>query len=111
MWHQVVDHPESYREFTVTCMTTYAMTRGMREGWLDRDQFRRAVQRAWQAIKSRIGPDGRLVDVCTGTGKQKSLREYFDRTAILGRDARGGAMALMVSTEIAAAIRDGVLAP
>ena len=31
----------------------------------------------------------------------KSLRDYFDRTAILGRDDRGGAMALMVSTEIA----------
>jgi unsaturated rhamnogalacturonyl hydrolase len=111
MWHQVVDHPESYREFTVTCMTTFAMTRGMREGGLDRDQFRPAVQRAWQAIKTRIGPEGRLVDVCTGTGKQKSLREYFDRTAILGRDSRGGAMALMVSTEVASAIRDGVLAP
>jgi len=29
------------------------------------------------------------------------VRDYLDRTAILGRDERGGAMALMVSTEIA----------
>jgi hypothetical protein len=43
-----------------------------------------------------------LVDVCTGTGKMKSLREYLDRPAILGRDGRGGAMALLVATEIAA---------
>jgi len=60
------------------------------------------IDRAWTAIKSRIAADGRLVDVCTGTGKQKSLADYYQRPAILGRDARGGAMALLVATELAA---------
>jgi len=110
MWHQVIDHPESYREFTVTCMTTFALVRGLRHGWLDRGVYEPIVQRAWRAIRMRIAADGTLVDVCTGTGKQKSLSEYFDRTAILGRDARGGAMALMVSTEIALAEREQALA-
>lgn len=109
MWHQIVDRPESYREFTVTCMTTFAMTRGLRSGWLDRDTFEPVVRRAWEAIKLRVGPDGKLVDVCTGTGKQKSRRDYYHRAAILGRDDRGGAMALMVSTEIAFAEREGVI--
>ncbi|MFP6764411.1 MAG: glycoside hydrolase family 88 protein, partial [Planctomycetaceae bacterium] len=106
MWHQVIDHPESYREFTVTCMTTFALVRGLRRGWLERRVYEPVVQRAWQSIKMRIGTDGTLVDVCTGTGKQKSLQEYFDRTAILGRNDRGGAMALMVSTEMALAERE-----
>ena len=106
MWHQVVDHPESYREFTVTCMTTFAMTRGLRKGWLEKDEYDPVVQRAWEAIKTRIGNEGHLVDVCTGTGKQKSFRDYLDRKAILGRDDRGGAMALLVSTEIAFAERE-----
>lgn len=101
MWHQVVDHPESYREFTVTCMTTFAITRGLRKGWLRGDKYEAALARAWPAIKRRIGPQGVLSDVCTGTGKQKSFRDYLDRTAILGTDDRGGAMALMVATEIA----------
>ncbi|NQV27395.1 MAG: glycoside hydrolase family 88 protein [Rhodopirellula sp.] len=109
MWHQIVDRPESYREFTVTCMTTFAMVRGLRNGWLKRETFEPFVQRAWESIKCRIGPDGKLVDVCTGTGKQKSRREYFDRPAILGRDDRGGAMALMVSTELAFAKREGAI--
>ncbi|MEM9366022.1 MAG: glycoside hydrolase family 88 protein [Planctomycetota bacterium] len=100
-WHQVIDREESYREFTATCMITFAMVRGMRRGWLDHKEWSPVVERAWHAIKSRIGRKGRLVDVCTGTGKQKTLRQYFDRTAILGPDDRGGAMALMVSTEIA----------
>ncbi len=109
MWHQIVDRPESYREFTVTCMTTFAITRGLRNGWLDRDAYEPVVQRAWEAIKSRIGPSGRLVDVCTGTGRQKSRRDYYHRAAILGRDDRGGAMALMVSTELAFAEREGAI--
>jgi rhamnogalacturonyl hydrolase YesR len=100
MWHQVVDHPESYRELTSTCMITYALLRGRQQGWLD-SSVEPAIERAWEALKLRIGEDGVLFDVCTGTGKQKSLREYYDRTAILGKDARGGAMSLLVSTEYA----------
>lgn len=106
MWHQVIDHPESYREFTVTCMTTFAITRGLRRGWLDRVTYEPVVQRAWQSIKKRTAPDGGLVDVCAGTGKMKSLREYLDRPAILGRDDRGGAMAFLLCTELALADRE-----
>jgi rhamnogalacturonyl hydrolase YesR len=100
-WHQVIDHEESYREFTSTCMITFAIVHGLRQGWLDPESWQPVVDKAWTAIKSRIGPEGRLVDVCTGTGKMNSLRDYLDRTAILGRDERGGAMGLMVATEIA----------
>ena len=102
MWHQVVDHPESYREMTSTCMITFAMVRGLRNNWLNPEGFEPIVKRAWNAIKTRIASNGRLVDVCTGTGKHKDLRAYFDRTAILGTDERGGAMAFMVATEMAA---------
>ena len=100
-WHQVVDHPESYRELTSTCMITYAMIRGVRRGWLHRSTYEPAIREGWQAIKARVAEDGSLVDVCTGTGKMKSLREYLDRTAIIGKDPRGGAMSLLVSTEMA----------
>ena len=100
MWRQVIDREESYREFTCTCMITFAIVRGIRSGWLDESEWTPVAEKAWTALKARIAPDGRLVDVCTGTGKQKNLRAYYDRTAILGPDDRGGAMALMVATEI-----------
>lgn len=109
MWHQVVDHPESYREFTVTCMTTFAIARGMRRGWLDVKSHTPLVRRAWKSIQCRIGNGPDLVDVCTGTGKQPSFRRYLDRPANFGRDDRGGAMALLVSTELAFAVREHVL--
>ncbi|MCH9725425.1 MAG: glycoside hydrolase family 88 protein [Planctomycetes bacterium] len=101
MWHQVIDHRESYREMTCTCMITFSMLRGVRKGWLDEKQYAPIIERAWNAIKTRIAFDGTLVDVCTGTGKQTSVRGYFDRMAILGKDTRGGAMAFLVSNEMA----------
>jgi rhamnogalacturonyl hydrolase YesR len=99
-WHQVIDHDESYREFTSTAMITYSLMRGVQMSILDREEYDPLIQAGWEAIKARIAADGKLVDVCTGTGKQKSLRDYYDRPAILGNDDRGGAMALMVTTEM-----------
>lgn len=98
-WHQVVDRPESYREFTSTAMIGFAVTRGLREGWLDRDEFETVSDRAWKAVSLRIKSDATLVDVCRSTGRQDSLRAYYAREAILGRDDRGGAMALLFATE------------
>jgi rhamnogalacturonyl hydrolase YesR len=100
-WHQVIDFPGSYRELTATCMITFAMARGIRHGWLDAETYRPIVEKAWEGIKVRVGADGTLFDVCTGTGKQQTLRDYLDREAILGKDERGGAMALIVSVEMA----------
>ena len=99
-WRQVIDKPAAYREFTATCMIGFAMLRGTSRGWLSREEYAEPVRRAWEAVKLRIGPDGKLVDVCTGTGKMKSLREYYDRPAILGRDDRGGAMGLLFAVEM-----------
>jgi rhamnogalacturonyl hydrolase YesR len=105
-WHQVIDHPASYDEYSCTCMIGWAMQRGISRGWLAKDEYQPCVDRAWQAIKERTSPDGKLVNVCTGTGKQKSLQDYFDRVAINGRDDRGGAMGMMFAVELLAAESD-----
>ena len=101
MWHQLIDLPDSYAEFTCTCMISYAMLRGIDQGWLDSPTWSPRVHLAWEAIKSRIASDGKtLINVCTSTGKQKTLEDYYRRKAILGSDARGGAMALLLAGEI-----------
>ena len=99
-WHQVIDKPGSYREFSATAMIAWSLKCGLDRGWLDKATHQPALARAWIAAKQRIGPKGVIVDICTGTGKQKSLRDYYDRPAIWGVDARGGAMALMLATEM-----------
>jgi unsaturated rhamnogalacturonyl hydrolase len=102
-WHQVIDKPQSYDEYSCTCMIGWAMQRGISRGWLPKDEYQPCVDRAWKAIKERTSPDGKLAGVCTGTGKQKTLQDYFDRPAINGRDDRGGAMGMMFAVELLAA--------
>jgi unsaturated rhamnogalacturonyl hydrolase len=101
-WREVVDEPGSYREFTATAMIATAMARGLRLGWLDAS-FRPVVERAWRAVAVRIGEDGSLVDVCTGTGagRDATRQYYLNRAAVFGPDDRGGAMGLTAALEIA----------
>jgi unsaturated rhamnogalacturonyl hydrolase len=102
-WHQVIDHPESYDEYSCTCMIGFAIERGVRRGWLVKEEYQPSADLAWRAIKERTSVDGKLVNVCAGTGKQKTLRDYFERPAINGRDDRGGAMGMLFATERMAA--------
>ena len=79
-----------------------AMLRGIRNGWIDRRTYEPLVDHAWKAILSRTGADGRLVDVCESTGTRGLTdADYLRRTAILGRDDRGGGMAMFFATELA----------
>jgi rhamnogalacturonyl hydrolase YesR len=100
-WHQVIDEPGSYAEFTATAMIGIAMLRGVRNGWLDARTYQPRIDKAWLAVLARIRSNGDLIDVCESTNKQPSLRDYFHREAILGRDTRGGGMALIFATEMA----------
>jgi rhamnogalacturonyl hydrolase YesR len=99
MWHQVVDRPESYREYTGTAMIAFAMARGIRGGWLDKKTLQPSVDRAWQSLRLRTLPGPVFVDVCTGTGKQPTLRHYYDREAITGKDMRAVSMLLLLAAE------------
>lgn len=101
MWREVIDQRGAYPEYSATAMIAAAMLQGIEKGWLESSTYRPRVDRAWRAILARTGADGRLVDVCESTGKQKTLGDYLRRTAILDRDARGGAMALFLATELA----------
>ena len=100
MWRQVVDEPASYREFTVTAMTVASMARGVRLGWLDRS-FVPAIDRAWDALMTRIAADGAVADVCAGTAAGATKEYYLNRPAVAGADDRGGAMALLAALEVA----------
>jgi rhamnogalacturonyl hydrolase YesR len=102
MWRNVIDHPGVYPEFSGTAMIATAMLRGIRNGWLERDVYQPLVDKAWQAIVRRTGSDGRVFDVSESTGTRGlTYNDYVRRAAILDRDARGGAMAMIFATEMA----------
>ena len=106
MWHQVVDRPDSYAEFSATAMIGRAMATGIRHGWLSRKMYQPRVDAAWRGVLARTGTDGVLMDVCESTGKQKSVEDYLRRIAIWDRDPRGGGMAMLFALELSGSRRD-----
>jgi hypothetical protein len=100
-WRQVIDEPASYRELTVTAMTTAALARGIARGWIDRKTYEPIMDRGWQAVAARVNADGTVKDVCSGTGAGPTKEYYLNRPVVNGADDRGGAMALLAAIEIA----------
>jgi rhamnogalacturonyl hydrolase YesR len=101
LWRNVVNHPGAFAEFSGTAMIGFAMQRGLTNGWIRGRDYRRAVDSAWLAVNSRTSSTGTFIDVCESTAGLTSLQQYLQRTAILGQDARGGAMAMLFATELA----------
>jgi unsaturated rhamnogalacturonyl hydrolase len=102
MWRNVIDRPGAYPEYSATAMIATAMLRGVRHGWLQRRIYQPLVDSAWQAILTRTGEDGRIVDVCESTGTRGLTDDdYLRRSALLGPDDRGGGMAMFFATELA----------
>ena len=99
LWRNVIDYPAAYPEFSATAMIGFAMQRGLQNGWIEGIHYSQAVDRAWLAVNSRTSSAGSLIDVCESTARMTSLQQYLQRAAILGNDARGGAMAMLFATE------------
>lgn len=99
MFSQLLDLTGTYQELTSVCMVGYAVARGLRMGWLD-ESYREFVESLWNAASERIGPDGEVVDGCTGTGAVNDRRFYIDRAAEYGRDDRTGNLALWFAVEM-----------
>ena len=100
MWHQVINMPNTYLEFSATAMIGYSIARGLREGWLS-DEWQEFAGRAWRGIAQRTTENGELEHVCVGTGPLATIDEYVNRSYTDGLDDRGGAMALWFAVEMA----------
>jgi rhamnogalacturonyl hydrolase YesR len=100
LWRNVLDHPGAFAEFSGTAMIGFALRRGLEWGWIGGRRYEEAVARAWDAVNVRSSSSGELIDVCESTARLTTLEEYLKRTAILGQDPRGGAMAMLFATEL-----------
>jgi rhamnogalacturonyl hydrolase YesR len=99
LWRQVVDYPGAYPEFTGTAMIGFAILREFKTPGSMRD-ISCSSDKAWQAVLTRVGPDGVFLDVSESTNKP-SLDDYLHRAAILDRDQRAGSDGTIFATEMA----------
>ena len=93
MWHQLIDHPESYKETSCTAMFTYSFITGVKKGWLANSTYADAARKGWLALQKYIDTDGNVDQVCVGTGQTNSLEFYLTRPTRKG-DPHGQAPVL-----------------
>jgi rhamnogalacturonyl hydrolase YesR len=99
VWHQLLDHPESYPETSCTGMFTFAMIIGVKKGWLDRKPYAAAARKGWLGLVSYLEPNGDIRNVCQGTGKKDDLQYYLDRQRLTG-DLHGQAPVLWCASAL-----------
>ena len=84
MWSQLVDDPACWAETSGTAMFTYAMIRGVKQGWLDKKEYSPVARKAWMALIPYINEEGDVTEVCIGTNKKNDKQYYYDRRRIVG---------------------------
>jgi unsaturated rhamnogalacturonyl hydrolase len=93
MWKQLIDKEEAWKETSSTAMFGYAITVGVKKGLLPKDEFTAVYQKAWKALIEYIDEDGKVTDVCAGTGKSDDIEYYLNRPRNTG-DLHGQAPVL-----------------
>lgn len=84
MWNQLIDDPACWAETSGTAMFAYAMITGVKQGWLDEEQYGPVARKAWLALIPYIDENGDVTEVCVGTGKKNDRQHYYDRPRITG---------------------------
>ena len=69
MWHQLLDKPESWPEYSCTGMFTFAFVTGVKNGWLDEKAYAPATRKAWLALVGYLDDKAEVREVCVGTNK------------------------------------------
>ncbi|MDA3927591.1 MAG: glycoside hydrolase family 88 protein [Prolixibacteraceae bacterium] len=84
MWRQLIDKPEAWNETSASAMFGYAITLGVKSGLLTDQIYTEAYQKAWLALCDYVSLDGKVTDVCVGTGQQNDINYYLNRPKITG---------------------------
>lgn len=84
MWRQLIDHEESFKETSSTAMFGYAMTVGVKKGLIPENPYKKAGKKAWDALTTYINTDGKMRNVCVGTGQSTDLNFYLTRPTVAG---------------------------
>ena len=68
LWHQLLDHPESYEETSCTAMFTFGIARAINRGWIDPLAHGPMASLGWNAVATRVNAEGQVENTCVGTG-------------------------------------------
>ena len=84
MWRQMIDYPDSWKETSSTAMFGFAIAQGVKKNILDDPVYTMAYQKAWLALCDYVDDEGKLGDVCVGTGQSTDADYYLQRPRTKG---------------------------
>jgi len=84
MWRQLIDVEEAWYETSSTAMFGYAMLQGVKHGILTDPKYTESYRKAWLALTDYVTENGKVTDVCVGTGQQNNKEYYLNRPRTTG---------------------------
>jgi unsaturated rhamnogalacturonyl hydrolase len=112
VWWQVLDapgQPKNYPEASASAMFVYSLSKGVRNGWLDRRRYGAAAQRGYQGVIDQfVHVDDRdlvnLTSICKVAGLggdpyRDGSFDYYTSTDIVANDPKGLGAFVLASVE------------
>ncbi|MEF3079837.1 glycoside hydrolase family 88/105 protein [Winogradskyella poriferorum] len=84
MWHQLIDNNKSFKETSSTAMFGFAISVGVKKRLLPEKRYKEAYEKAWNALTNYIDKEGKVSQVCVGTGQSKDEEYYLNRPKVTG---------------------------
>jgi len=99
MWHQVLDHPEVWKEVSSTAMFSYSIARAVNRGWIDPANMA-AARKGFAGLCQYITTNGVVNQVCPGTSLSTSFSYYVNTQHPANNDVHGPGPVLLAGAEI-----------
>jgi rhamnogalacturonyl hydrolase YesR len=77
-WHNMLDKTDTYLETSCTAMFTFAVAKGINEGWINH-VYGPVALRGWNAISTRVMENGAVDGTCEGTTFAHDNTYYYHR--------------------------------
>jgi rhamnogalacturonyl hydrolase YesR/catechol 2,3-dioxygenase-like lactoylglutathione lyase family enzyme len=103
LWHQLLDKTDSYLETSASAMFVFAIARGVNRGWLS-PAYAPVAQAGWQALATRVRPDGAIEGICVSTTAAYDAVYYYNRPTEIGA-MQGYGPTIMAGAEVISMLR------
>jgi rhamnogalacturonyl hydrolase YesR len=99
VWHNIVDHPDTWQETSCSLLFAYAIARGVNRGWLPAEDMA-VARKAFVGVSSKyVTTEGKLNGTVRGTGIGLTFDYYAERERF-DDDLHGRGPLLLAGAEI-----------
>jgi len=104
LWHQLLDRNDSYLETSASAIYTFCIARAINRGWIDPLAYGPVAQLGWNAVATKVNPQGQVEGTCVGTGMGFDPAFYYYRPQSV-RAAHGYGPVLLAGAEMIKLVR------